>query len=143
MPLGSDPRTKGLARVGRALLKAEQLRILKLTDAQIRFAREAIARDYDPPRPAKALLKDLGDPECPLDTPPSPDLVRQCRRALGWSQGMMAWKLGSASSGMKGTTISRTEGGKRTLKRAERLLLFVHIEKLVEREAREKKIGWG
>ena len=141
MPLGAlmlnDSRNRGLAKFAREQLEENHRRLDRL---QARNAREIVANTHTAPRPASELLTALGHAECPPDTPaPAPELVRECRKALGMTQATLSWELGGSRGGGR---IGRTEKGLRQLTRPERLLLRRLMERLDTIE-RTEKLTWG
>ena len=109
-----------------AAMRARNKGRKKPSPTDIKKARDALVGAFL--RSATDLLEALGDPECPLDTTPDPKLLREVRLALGYSQKELAWRIGSPVKSP--SRISQAEAGKRTLTRAERLLLRVELRKL-------------
>ena len=89
----------------------------------------AAVAEHGKVRSASRILISLGDPECPSDKPPSAQLFREARMALGMSQKAMAWKLGSRSN-KSGDMVAKIERGTHKPSRATRLLLRVELRKL-------------
>ena len=98
--------------------------------ADTKKARDAAAvAEHGRARSASQIIISLGDPECPSDKPPSAQLFREARLALGLSQKALAWKLGALSP-KSGAMVSQIEAGTHKPSRATRLLLRVELRKL-------------
>ena len=124
-----DGRNSGLVEVAKKLLESHGRGQVKLTANDVANARDTIAKGQSGKvRTASELLIALGDPECPPEYPPSPELFRECRWALGMTQKKLAWELGS--SGRTGQTVASIERGDRRANRSHRLLLRVLLRKL-------------
>lgn len=124
-----DGRNSGLVEVAKKLLESHGRGQVKLTANDVANARDTIAKSQSGKvRRASELLIALGDPECPPECPPSPELFRECRWALQMTQKKLAWELGS--SGRTGQTVAAIERGDRRASRGHRLLLRVLLRKL-------------
>ena len=133
-----DGRNKGLAHVARVLLEANRRGRAALSSRDIEEARDAIAKGTSGrARTAADILVALGDPDCPPETYPSPQLFREARWALGLTQKRLSWALGSSSR--TGHLAARIERGKCQPNRAQRLLLRVLLRKL-EVKQNDRKI---
>ena len=81
---------------------------------------------------AAEILGDFGDPECPLATPPTAELMREARRALRWSMSEAAWRLGfDHRSGERGRLL---ETGQRVPPRFVRLLMMRALRDLAAQQ---------
>ena len=84
---------------------------------------------------ASDILADFGPKDCPTGMVISPELFREAREALGWSQAEAAWKLGYERR--SGPTIRNLEQGVSTLRRFARILTMQALEQLA---VKQKKI---
>ena len=89
----------------------------------------AAVAEHGKVRSASQILISLGNSECPSDKPPSAQLFREARLALGLSQKALSWKLGAISHG-SGAMVAKIEAGTHKPSRATRLLLRVELRKL-------------
>lgn len=81
-------------------------------------------------RSAHELLYDLGDRDCPQGSdPPTAELVRDCRTALGMTQQRFGDMLGISAA-----AVSKAECGESSLSRPSRMLLVLRIEQKAEYE---------
>ena len=80
---------------------------------------------------AAEILRDMGPLDCPPGIVPSPALLLEARKALGWTQTQASWKLGF--NGHR-ASIARIEHNSSIPKRYTMLLLVHHLKQLDRRQ---------
>ena len=82
--MSKDFRDNSLVNYSRELMGADSEGKVRLSGHAKKIVRDYLAQKAgEKIRPASDIIREFGDPECPADTPPSPELFREARLALG------------------------------------------------------------
>lgn len=81
---------------------------------------------------AAEILADFGDLECPTRDIPAAALMREARKALGWTMHEASWRLGFERS--NADRISKIETGQKLPPRFVRLLMVQALQELAQQQ---------
>ena len=120
-----DPRQRRSQKPAKAMVRAKHQRAGDKLEIRYPAARGK-------KRWAAQILRDVGLLDCPPGTVPSPELFREARTALGWTQRVAAWHLGFATR--HPAPIARIEHNLAIPTRCTMLLLVRHLQQLDRRQ---------